>query len=195
MDNRKRRKKKAPPSPLRWAAIAFLLAVVLSAGLSLTSEFLLSGAGLALALCVLLVFILLGIVFDIIGVSVTAADPRPLNSMASHKERGAKEALSLVRNANRVSSVCNDVVGDICGIVSGVTGAVIASRLRDAFGVKSILISVGVTALISGLTIGGKALGKTFAIRRGTDVTHWVGRFLYIFRRRNRRKTKRGGRA
>ncbi|MBQ9493719.1 MAG: hypothetical protein IJR54_08310 [Oscillibacter sp.] len=181
------RKKKGASSPLRWAAVVFCMAVALSAGLSLTSEFLLSGAGLVLAAGVLLLFILLGIVFDIIGVSVTAADPRPLNSMAAHKERGAKEALLLVRNANRVSSVCNDVVGDICGIVSGVTGAVIVARVRQAFGLETILLSVGVTALISGLTIGGKALSKTFAIRRGTDVIYWVGRFLYLFRRRGKR--------
>ena len=194
MSGQRQRKKKGPPSQIRWAAIVFFMAVVLSAGLGLVSEFLLSGAGLALAIGILALFILLGIVFDIIGVSVTAANPRPLHSMAAHKERGAKEALLLVRNANRVSSVCNDVVGDICGIVSGVTGAVIASRLRQTFGVETILISVGVTALISGLTIGGKALGKTFAIRRGTDVMHWVGRFLHIFRRRNRRKRRKKAR-
>ena len=188
MSERKRRKKKAPPSPYRWALIVFFLAVTVSAALSLTSEFLLSGAGIASAAAVLIAFIALGIVFDVIGVSATAADPRPLNSMASHKERGAKEALRLVRNANRVSSVCNDVVGDICGIVSGVTGAVIASRLRAAFGLESLLVSVGLTALISGLTIGGKALGKTFAIRRGTDVTYWAGRFLYLFRPRRKRR-------
>lgn len=187
MRERKRRKKKAPPSPYRWALIVFFLAVTVSAALSLTSEFLLSGAGIASAAAVLLTFIALGIVFDVIGVSATAADPRPLNSMASHKERGAKEALRLVRNASRVSSVCNDVVGDICGIVSGVTGAVIVTRLHQAFGADTILLSVGVTALISGLTIGGKALSKTFAIRRGTDVIYWVGRFLYLFRRRKRR--------
>ena len=186
MASQKQRKKKEPSSPIRWAAVVFCMAVVVSAGLGLTSEVLLSGAGLVLAVCVLLLFILLGILFDVIGVAVTAADPRPLNSMAAHKTPGAREALRLTRNASRVSSVCNDVVGDICGIVSGVTGAVIVSRVRQAFGVETILVSVGVTALISGLTIGGKALAKTFAIRRGTDVTYWVGRFLYIFRRRKR---------
>ena len=82
----------------------------------------------------LAVFIGLGILFDIIGVAVTAADPRPFHSMAAHKEPGAKEALMLLRNAGRVSSVCNDVVGDICGIVSGTTTAVIVVRLQAALG-------------------------------------------------------------
>ena len=91
-------------------------------------------AGLLLALLILALFIGLGILFDIIGVAVTAADPRPFHSMAAHKEKGAKEALKLLRNADRVSSVCNDVVGDICGIVSGATGAVIVARLQSGTG-------------------------------------------------------------
>ena len=110
---------------------------------------------------ILVLFIVLGIVFDIIGVAVTAADPKPFHSMAAHREKGgAKEALSLLRNADRVSSVCNDVVGDICGIVSGATGAVIVARLQSGLNFQSVWISVGVTALVSGLTIGGKAIGK-----------------------------------
>ena len=113
------------------------------------------------ALLILALFIGVGILFDIVGVAVTAADPKPFHAMASHKEKGAKEALMLLRNASRVSSVCNDVVGDICGIVSGATGAVIVTQLQKVLSLRSVLFSVGVTALISGLTIGGKALGKT----------------------------------
>ena len=125
-----------------------------------------------------------GILFDIIGVAVTAADPRPFHSMAAHKEPGAKEALMLLRNAGRVSSVCNDVVGDICGIVSGTTTAVIVVRLQAAFSLpESVLLSVAVTALVSGLTIGGKALGKTVALNKSTSVVYWVGRFLHLFHR------------
>ena len=75
------------------------------------------------------------------------------------------------------------MVGDICGIVSGATGAVIVTRLQNALSVKSVLISVAVTALVSGLTIGGKALGKTFAMKQSTKVVYWAGRFLHIFHR------------
>ena len=141
------------------------------------------GTGMAVALLILTLFIGLGIVFDVIGVAVTAADARPFHSMAAHKEKGAKEALGLLKNASHVSSVCNDVVGDICGIVSGATGAVIVTRLQNALSVKSVLISVAVTALVSGLTIGGKALGKTFAMKQSTKVVYWAGRFLHIFHR------------
>ena len=99
--------------------------------------------------------------------------------MAAHKEKGAKEALKLLRNADRVSSVCNDVVGDICGIVSGSTAAVIVVQLQRDFSTTSVLISIGVTALISGITIGGKALGKTVAINECTGVVYRVARLMH----------------
>ena len=176
-----RRDKKS--SQYGWVATVFCIAVALSAALSLASESLMAGAGMAVALLILALFIGLGILFDIIGVAVTAADEKPFHSMAAHREKGAREALRLLKNASRVSSVCNDVVGDICGIVSGTTAAVIVSQLQQAFNTRTVLISVGVTALISGLTIGGKALSKTFAMKQSTRVVYWAGRFLHVFHR------------
>lgn len=176
-------KKGGGESRFRWALQVFLMAIALSAALSLASETTLAGAGTAVAVLILVLFIGLGILFDIIGVAVTAADPTPFHSMASHKEKGAAEALGLLRSAGRVSSVCNDVVGDICGIVSGTTAAVIVARLQAAWNLQSVLVSVAVTALISGLTIGGKALGKTFAISQSTRVVYWTGRLLHLFHR------------
>ena len=138
-----------------------------------------------MALAVLAAFIALGIVFDMVGVAVTAADPRPFHSMAAHKEKGGKEAIRLLKNANQVSSFCNDVVGDICGIVSGSTAAVIVTQLQRDLSTHSVLLSIGITALISGITIGGKALGKTVAINDCTNVVYRVARVmhtLHLFR-------------
>ena len=168
----------------RWAIQVFFISVVLSAVLSLASDQALSGAGIPLAFAVLACFIGLGILFDIIGVSVTAADERPFHSMAAHKTPGAREALGLIRKASKVSSFCNDVVGDICGIISGSTAAIIVTRLQEAFSLRSVVISLAITALVSGLTIGGKAVGKTFAIDKSTAVLQLVGRVLHLFSRR-----------
>ena len=180
----KSKSKNKKKSGCSWALRVFLLAVALSALLSFFSSTALEGTGYAVAIIVLAVFIALGIVFDMIGVAVTAADPKPFHSMAAHKEKGAKEAIRLLKNANQVSSFCNDVVGDICGIVSGTTTAVIVVRLQTAFALpESVLLSVAVTALVSGLTIGGKALGKTVALNKSTSVVYWVGRFLHLFHR------------
>ncbi len=185
--------KKKPPkkgkqgkSSSRWAVQVFFIAVTLSAALSFASDQALDGAGLAVAFAVLLAFILLGIVFDIIGVAVTAADEKPFHSMAARKTPGAREALNLIRKADKVSSFCNDVVGDICGIISGSTGAVIVVQIQSALGAPGIVISLAVTALTSGLTIGGKALGKSFAIAKSTAVLQLVGRFLHLFSRKKR---------
>ena len=99
--------------------------------------------------------------------------------LSAHKEKGAKAAIRLLQNANQVSSVCNDVVGDICGIVSGSTAAVIVTHLQRDLSTTSVLISIGATALISGITIGGKALGKTVAINQCTSVVYRVARIMH----------------
>ena len=183
-EDRKQKKTEKTPSHARWVIRVSLIAVALSAAMSLCSGAVLEDAGYVTATLILLLFIALGIMFDIIGVAVTAANPKPFNSMAAHRVKGAKEALYLIRNAEKVASFCNDVVGDICGIVSGTTTAVIVVRLQTAFALpESVLLSVAVTALVSGLTIGGKALGKTVALNKSTSVVYWVGRFLHLFHR------------
>lgn len=177
-----RKEEAKPRSYRRWVIQIFLGSVILSAMLGLASGIVLSGAGLLAAAAVLAAFVLLGIVFDVIGVAVTAADARPFHSMAAHREKGAKEALFLLKNAEKVSSFCNDVVGDICGIVSGSTAAVIVSRLQRSLNTQSILISIAVTALISGLTIGGKAIGKKLALEKSKAVVYRAARLLHLFR-------------
>ena len=169
-----------PRSYWRWVVRIFLVSVALSALLGFASGIVLEGAGYVVATVVLSAFVLLGIVFDVIGVAVTAADAKPFHSMAAHREKGAKEALYLLRNAEKVSSFCNDVVGDICGIVSGTTAAVIVLRLQTDLQTKTILISIVVTALISGVTIGGKAIGKRLAMTRSKEVVFRAAKVLRV---------------
>ena len=181
MSDREKSKKKNSHWPLK----VFLISMALSAVLSFFSSTALSGAGIWIAALVLVIFIGLGILFDMVGVAVTAADPRPFHSMAAHKEKGGREAVRLLSKANEVSSFCNDVVGDICGIVSGSTAAVIVTQLQRGLNTTSVLISIAVTALISGATIGGKALGKKVAINDSTSVVYRVARVmhtLHLFR-------------
>lgn len=181
MSDREKSKKKNSHWPLK----VFLISVALSAVLSFFSSTALAGAGIWIAALVLVIFIGLGILFDMVGVAVTAADPRPFHSMAAHKEKGGREAVRLLSKANEVSSFCNDVVGDICGIVSGSTAAVIVTQLQRGLNTTSVLISIAVTALISGATIGGKALGKKVAINDSTSVVYRVARVmhtLHLFR-------------
>ena len=187
MDTTDKQKKKPPQKPkavnTAWVILITVISFALSVVMSYISNEALASAGTILSFAVLLLFIALGIVFDMIGVASTSATEKEFHSMAAHRVRGAREAVWMVRNAEKVSSICNDVVGDICGIVSGATGAVIVARLQKGLDLESVLISVGVTALISGATIGGKALGKPFAMNQSKRVVHLAGRFLHLFHR------------
>ena len=185
MSDKEKEKSKKKRSRNLWPLRVFVIALVLSAILSFFSSTALSGATYLVAGLVLASFIVLGILFDMIGVAVTAADAKPFHSMAAHKEKGGREAVRLLSKANEVSSFCNDVVGDICGIVSGSTTAVIVTQLQQTFNTTTILFSIAGTALISAITIGGKALGKAVAINDSTKVVYRVARImhtLHLFR-------------
>ena len=126
---------------------------------------------------------LLGIIFDIIGVAVTSADEKPFHSMAARKVPGALDAIRLLRNAERVSSICNDVVGDICGVVSGSASATIAAQVLSNFDFSfPQVVTLLMSALVAGLTVGGKAIGKTVAIKSCTNIVATVGKLIYTLR-------------
>ena len=180
-NRQKNKDNKTKPQHNYWPLKVFFLALGISAVLSFAADRAMSNANLILALVVLIIFILLGIIFDMIGVAVTAANPAPFHAMASHKEKGGKEAIWLLNNAERVSSFCNDVVGDICGIISGSTATVIVLQLREVLGLSNTLTTIIITALISAITIGGKALDKVTAINNSVKVVTVTARILAFF--------------
>ena len=175
------RKKKIKRTNAQWILTVTLLAFIISIIMGFFGELILGNVGLLIAIIVTLIFIILGIIFDVIGVATTAADIHVFNSMASKKVKGASIAVRLINNASRVSSVCCDVVGDVCGVASGSAGVTIAAILIKITDLNAILISALVTAVISMLTIGGKALGKGYAIRQSTDIVYKTSRFLSNF--------------
>lgn len=164
----------------RWVISIVILSIAISVVFSLVSGQALNGTGYVVAFVVLIIFILVGVLFDIIGVAVQSATEKPFHSMASHKERGAVEALRLLKESDKVSSICNDVVGDISGIVSGTTAAAIVVNLMRDLSVESAAIQLIVTGLVAGATIGGKALGKTAAVNNSTQIVFGVGKIIYF---------------
>ena len=102
--------------------------------------------------------------------------------MAARKVSAAKQSIWITRNAEKVGSFCNDVVGDISGIISGATSAVIITHLtKNGTDLRSIVLSLVITGCVSSLTIGGKAIGKTIGISRSEDIVFMVGRLLAVF--------------
>lgn len=165
---------------IKWVVTIFLVTIFVSGTISLISDQVMEHSSLPVAFLILLVIILLGIVFDVLGVAVTAADEKPFHSMAAKKVPGAQEAIRLLRNAERVSSICNDVVGDICGVVSGSASATIAALvLTHADIVWPRALTLAMSALVAALTVGGKAIGKTLAVNSCTQIVHLAGRIIY----------------
>lgn len=188
MEDADRQKKKTPPVPqktglinFRWVVTIMAVSLVLSMAMSYFSNEALNNANTVISFIVLFLFIALGIVFDMIGMAATSATEKEFHSMAAHKVRGAKEAVWMTRNAEKVSSICNDVVGDICGIISGSTGALIVAALTAGSGATQIVVvSLLITGLISAMTIGGKAAGKGIAISFSSKVLVVCGRILSV---------------
>ena len=172
--------KKARNKTIRWVVTIFLVTIVVSGTISFISDEVMQSSSIFAAFLILMVIILIGIIFDIIGMAVATADEKPFHSMAARKVPGAQASIRLLRNAERVSSICNDVVGDICGVVSGSASATIAAQLlqNTDFGWPQ-LIGLAMSALCAGLTVGGKAIGKTFAVNSATTIVHSVGKMIY----------------
>lgn len=172
--------KKEQKKVIRWVITVFIATLFVSGTISLLSEAILASSGMVAAFLILLSIVAVGILFDVVGVAVTSADERPFHSMAARKVPGAQEAIKLLRNAEKVSSICNDVVGDICGVVSGAASAAIAARVISEFSVTwPKVVTLVMSAMIAGLTVGGKALGKSIAIESSTDIVHTVGKMIF----------------
>ncbi len=173
--------KKQRNKTTRWVALIFVVTIIISGAISLISEEIMDGSNTITAFIILLIIVSIGIIFDVIGVAVTSADETPFHAMAAHKVTGAKEAISLLRKAERVSSICNDVVGDICGVVSGSASATIALQILQSVDQISWprIVSLLMSSLVAGLTVGGKAIGKTFAVNSSTYIMQFVGKVIY----------------
>lgn len=130
------------------------------------------------AVIILLVIIGVGIIFDLIGTSVTAADEGALHAMAADRVPGARWAIYLVRRADRVANICNDVIGDICGTTSGASGAALVVYLSVTLGIRESVISVLVIGLTAALTVSGKAAGKNYAIKEPESILLLTGRAI-----------------
>ena len=174
--------KKERNKTIRWVITIFLVTILVSGTISFVSDLIMEASTMLVAFLILFVIVLIGIVFDVIGMAVATADEKPFHSMAARKVRGAQESIRLLRNAERVSSICNDVVGDICGVVSGSASATIAAQVLQNFEFTfPQLVTLLMSALVAGLTVGGKAIGKTFAINSCTKIVYSVGKVIWSF--------------
>jgi hypothetical protein len=180
----------------KWVISVVVMSFFISATLSIVSSNLLERLQSGLAFFVVFFIILIGIIFDIIGIAVTAAEEAPFHAMASRKYFGARQSIKLIRNANKVTSICNDVIGDISGVISGTASALIVLNITaDKSAFTASALTVLVTGLVAAITIGGKAIGKTIAIENSNYIVYKVGVITSLFSLDKMNKSKTKGRA
>jgi len=170
---------------LKFSLTIAVITFVLAAIFSVISSSLLSKVGWGIGLFIVFAIVLIGIMFDMLGIASTAADEAPFHAMAAEKVKGAKEAVVIIKNADRFSSFCNDVIGDISGIVSGTATVVvvlhITSLMNQVEGSPTqITLNVILTSLVAALTVGGKAIGKYFAINSSINIIMFVGKIISL---------------
>ena len=165
-----------------WIPTIFILTFILSFIFGSVSS-LVSNMNVLLLGILLISIIFIGIIFDMVGVAVLSCEEATFHAKASRKITGSKECIKLIKKSNRTSSVCNDVIGDICGIVSGTVTASLVVMLYD-----TPLMAIFLTAIVSSLTVGGKAIGKKIAIEHCEDIVFVVGKLLNRFSFPKRKK-------
>ncbi len=158
--------------------ITFFVAIVLG----YASLVLMNVLNLYLAVLILFVIVFMGIFFDLLGIAVTAADETPFHSMASSKVPGSKESILIIRNAGAVANFFNDVIGDIAGIISGSASTAIIVKMTLDSGSMITLATILLTAIVAGITVGGKAIGKELALRNANYIVYQIGRIILIIR-------------
>lgn len=166
----------------KWIIKVFILTFVLSVCFSSITNVLTSSLNDVFLIIILLLVIGIGILFDIIGTSIMSANEASFHAIASKKISGAREAINMLKNKNKISSICNDIVGDVCGIISGGLGAVIAISLSTNTGLNNVIVSVLVSAFISSLTVGGKAIFKSISIKNADSIIFDVGKVKHFLR-------------
>ena len=163
----------------KWVVTSIIWTFFISSFMQMIQAGLMSRVTLLVACLLLFSSIFIGIIFDIIGVSVTATSEVPFHSLASHRVRGAKEAIVLIRNADKVGNFCNDVIGDIAGIVSGsATTAIVVMLNSFSTGNHEFILSIVLAGLVAALTVGGKAIGKGIAISNCNSIIFMVGKII-----------------
>lgn len=183
-------KKKRVPQWLIWGLSILFLSFSLTVIFSFLTELVIDENSPAIVcVVVLLVLLVLNISCDVLANAIIACKPESFLAMASNRIRGAKRAVYFCRNSSRLGSIFADVIGDICGIVSGAAGAALALIIAtNSDHYIKIIASILVSAVIGALTVGGKAIFKHFAIKYSKNIVFGFAKFTTLFKKEKKHK-------
>ncbi len=161
-----------------WVIKAFLFTFLICLLISGVSNTIASNSNIVILLIITIVIIFIGIIFDIIGTAVLTANEATFHAKASNKIQGSRESIKLIKNSSNIANFCNDIIGDICGIVSGSMGAMIALYFADKLSVSPTITALVVSSIISSIMVGGKAIGKNIAVKKSDVIIFKVGKII-----------------
>lgn len=170
-----------------WVIKISLLALSISLLLSLFSEMILNKANIFVAVILLVVFMMLNVFSDMLGLGVTSCQIENLKKKNLPRHI-YYTSLKLVRNADKVSSILCDVVGDVCGILCGVSGSMISISLLTPISSLNIFISALVSAITSSLTVFLKSISKNYAVGHATEIVIKTSKFMNILSKSKKNK-------
>lgn len=164
-----------------WIIKAFLMTFFIALIFSSITNVIINKCNYIALIIFSVLFILIGIFFDMIGTAVLTANESTFHAKSSKKIKGSKQSVILIKNSDRIASICNDVIGDICGIVSGSVGAMLSIYISNVTQINVVYTTLIISSIISSLTVGGKAIGKKYSIKNSDIIIEKVGLFLSIF--------------
>lgn len=164
-----------------WNVKVFIISFILASLFSYLTNLLSEGASNIIMIVLIVIVIAIGIIFDMIGVAVLSAKESTFHAKSSKKIKGAKEATKLIKSSVYVSNFCNDIIGDVCGIVSGGLGTVLAINLSRYF--NPTIVTILVSSSISALTVTGKAIFKNVAVKKADDIIFIFSKILSILKK------------
>lgn len=180
-------------SSWRWTYKVLILSICLSIVFSIVSQSLFPALPITLSVFIIFFFIAVSVIFDMVAVAITSLE---LDKLELHKdEKHYKTVLKLFLNREKVSSFCGDVVGDICGILSGAGGVSLVLNMHISDPSIDFLVTCLVSSLIAGITIFGKAIMKSYSVTNCESVVFNTAKLLNssplaIFKIFKRRKSK-----
>ncbi|MCX7714483.1 MAG: hypothetical protein N2171_01950 [Clostridia bacterium] len=169
----------------KWTVIVVILSFVLSVAFSSVTSTIMDELAVGWAFFVLFSIILVNIVFDIVGTAVATAEETPFHSLASRKVKGAAQSVKIIRHAPQIANMCNDVIGDIAGIISGASTAIIVTQMVSIFKINGVMLSLVLTGFVGALTIGGKAFSKGVAMQNCNYIVFLLGKCFYYIQKLN----------
>ena len=166
---------------VRWAFKALVLSVSLSIVFGMFSQSLFPTMPAFLSVLIIFFFIIVSVLFDMIGVAFTTMSKSDLNGFSEPDSHLFETLSRLFENKDKISSFCGDIVGDICGILSGAGGVSLVYNMNFLDMNVNFIATCITSSVIAGLTIFGKAIMKGYAVQNCKKVAYLTAKIIYSF--------------